>query len=152
MMTIDIEQDAEDTKFFSDLKLGPIVYFWKGDLGEDFTYVDLNIQSVENIENAYNLFKSFTPIAPLSMRFSTGCSIVRGKDHEYLYLMQSPSKSIECQNNVDIIDPMIGKIISYDIELFAAKQADTEVDNFTNLIEPEQSKQFNDLRFRWTYY
>ena len=147
IMSINVKPDAESTKFLSDLKLGPIVYFWKGDTGDDFPWIDLKIQSEEAIENAYNLIASFTPIAPLSMRNATGCSIVKGKDHEYLYLMQSPSKDSKSQNNVDIIDPMNGKSESHDIETFAKAQGNTRADDTANLIDPDRVKQIIMVNF-----
>ena len=148
MMVIEVKPDQEDTQFLSDLKLGPIVYLWKGDIGEDFMYVDLDLQSEEAIENAYNLIASFRPIAPLSMRVATGCSIVKGKDYEYLYLMQSASKDRMDQNKVDIIDPLTGLTESVDLELFAQDQGDTTNSvEVANLIDPERVQQIIMVNF-----
>ena len=147
IMPIQVKPDEKSTKFLSDLKLGPLVYFWKGDTGEDYCWTNFDIQGSAAIESAYNLIASFTPIAPLSMRVVSGCSIVRGKDHEYLYLMQSPSKDTKSQNKVDIIDPMTGMTESKDIELFAQEQGNTKADDVANLIDPDRVKQIIMVNF-----
>ena len=147
MMNFEVIPGEPSTKFLSDLKLGPIVYFWKGDTGDDFPWIDLKIQSEEAIENAYNLIASFTPIAPLSMRNATGCSIVKGKDHEYLYLMQSPSKDSKSQNMVEMVDPMSGMVESSDVESFAKAQGNTKIDSTANLIDPDRVKQIIMVNF-----
>ena len=147
ILQIEVKPEAPDTRFLADLKLGPLVYFWRADVGEDFTFHNLDLQSVEAIENAYNLIASFTPIAPLSMRVASGCSIVRGKTHEYLYLMQSPSKDSKSQNMVDIIDPMTGMTESKDVEIYAKEQGNTKADDVANLIDPDRVKQIIMVNF-----
>lgn len=52
------------------------------------------------------------------------CRIVKGKQHEYLYLMKSQLKDIKSQNMIDIIDPLTGMIETKDIEIFAKEQSD----------------------------
>ena len=82
---------------------------------------------------------SFTPIAPLSVRLVTGCSIVKGKDHNYLYLYQSYDK--KSNNFINIINPKEGKAESVDLEKFAKNQKNNKVDDITNLIDPDDVKQ-----------
>ncbi|KAK8884978.1 hypothetical protein M9Y10_044105 [Tritrichomonas musculus] len=141
LLMTEVKSGVQRTKFLSDLKLGPIVYIWQGDTGKTFKRFLFELQGTEAIQNAYNIIASFKPIAPLSMRAASGCSIVRGKDHEYLYLMQSPSKDVMDQNKVDIIDPTTGLTESVDVEDFAKKQGDTGTDKTEDLIEPDQVKQ-----------
>lgn len=133
------EVEYEDLKLFYDMKLGPIVYFWKGDTGEQFQWFELKIISEKAIENAFNVNRIFIPIEPNSMRVKTRCAIVKGKDHEYLYLkhMQQKDKSI----SAEIIDPMIGITEIIDTETFAKEQYRGSFDKTANLIDSDQVKQ-----------
>ena len=149
MMNFEVKPGDPSTKFLSDLKLGPIVYFWKQDIGDDFPWVEFKLQGLEAIQNAYNLIASFTPIAPLSMRNASACTIVRGKDHEYLYLMPSQSKDSKSQNMVQIVDPMTGMTEAKDVETFSKEQGNIKSGAVAtqDLIDPERVKQIIMVNF-----
>ncbi|KAK8890225.1 hypothetical protein M9Y10_034997 [Tritrichomonas musculus] len=71
--------------------------------------VIIDYLSDEDIEHAFDSYTAFKPILPMEMRDICTCSIVKGKDHEYLYIMPSQMKDSASIGKVDIIDPMTGK-------------------------------------------
>ena len=98
------KSDDPSASFLLKLNQPKVVYFWEGDTIDEYVYYTLeplDLSSNDDLEE--NGFLSFTPIAPLSIRVATGCSIVRGKDHNYFYISQSSEKGAANQNKVDII-------------------------------------------------
>ena len=66
ILEVEVDHNSPDEKFLCDLKLGPVVYFWRVDFGEEFKFIDNEL--VNNvIENAYKCNSLFTPIALLSV-------------------------------------------------------------------------------------
>ena len=111
-------------KFLENLFNKGTIYLWEGDYGKPFKYVNLkNRYSIKQLDQSYELFRQFTPILPLSIRISTSCSIVKGKDHNFLYLKQSSSKDSSSQNNVDIINPKTGICDSVNLTKFGKEQS-----------------------------
>ena len=142
IQTIDICNGSEKVQFLVSLKQGPRVYLWQGDSNKSINWIRFNVQGEEAIENSYKVFASFTPISPLSMRcISSGATIVKGKDHEYLFMNQNQSKERDHQNNVDIIDPFCGYVESFDVEEFAKFQGIMKDDETINLIDPDNVQQ-----------
>ncbi|KAK8896924.1 hypothetical protein M9Y10_014850 [Tritrichomonas musculus] len=145
MQCAEVKNEDEAVKFLSLLKQPKMVYFWKGDSGEDFTHFQLkNFDMNEYInknENENKSFASFTPIAPLSIRVVSGCSIVKGKEHNYLYISKAMSKGPESMNMVDIIDPVEGMATSVDVEKFAKLQGNDRIDDVSSLIDTDKVKQ-----------
>lgn len=122
IMNFDVNPNDSKTEFLEKLKVGPNVYFWKGDFdGEDFQFIDFQVTS-DDIENSFEKYETFTPKSPLSLYNKVVCEIVKGKDHEYLYLMQSALKVPDKQDYADILDPLKGKTDSINIELFAQNE------------------------------
>lgn len=70
------------------------------------------------------------------MRLMSACSIVKGKDHEYLFINIK-----EDEISAEIIDPMIGTTEIINIKSFAIEQHIKHFDNETNLIGSDQVKQ-----------
>lgn len=98
------KSDDPSASFLLKLNQPKVVYFWEGDTIDEYVYYTLeplDLSSNDDLEE--NGFLSFTPIAPLSIRVATGCSIVKGKDHNYFYISQSSEKGAANQNKVDII-------------------------------------------------
>ena len=136
LMTINLDPRAHPTKFLTKLNLGPVVYFWKIESAESAVSSDIKIKD-KDIENAYN-YSTFTPIDPLSIRVVIGCSIIKGKDHEFLYLSQSPIIDTDNQIIVEIINPLTGKIQSKDINKFAKEQGNTSSNQISNVDQIKQ--------------
>lgn len=147
MQVIEVDKDAEKQNFqyLTALNQPKIVYFWLGDTlnysTKDFKYIFIKSFIPRAIEDANKGFISFTPIAPLSIRFVTGCSIVKGKEHCYLYKSQSFIKGIDSQNDIDIIDPLKGYVETVDIEKFAQSQENYLMDSVTSLIDHDSIRQ-----------
>ncbi|KAK8889279.1 hypothetical protein M9Y10_034025 [Tritrichomonas musculus] len=139
-----IKEEDKSAPFFSNFKPGETIYYWKGDAGIDFAWLDFQIPIDDAIENLNYLFDDFSPKKPLSLKNVSGCSIVKGKDHEYLYIMKSYLKDSNANKNgnlVDIVNPMTGTIESKDIESFDISQERSQLEITTNLIIPDRVKQ-----------
>ena len=112
-------------------------YFREPDsnLSSDFKWYEFSIDEKKSLNNAYDLFDSFTPIAPLSVRSVTGCAIVKGKVHEYLFVAPSGD------SNVTIVDPKIGMLDKRNIDKFA-KDVNESEETYPaeDYIEPDQIK------------
>lgn len=85
IVEIDVDNKSKENEIFSELNLGPSFYLWRDKLAEEFEKADFERPS----SNDLNKEGVFTPIHPLLLRTATCCSIVKGKDHEYLFLTQS---------------------------------------------------------------
>ena len=125
---------------FKKLNLESPVYIFKGDLGDDFPLKEFSI-SFDDIENSFERFSTIAPIEPLSIYNQFGCAIIKGKDHEYLYIMNSPLKGEGVLDNADILDPINGLTESYNIEAFAKSQNDPETGEVTDIIDHDKVKQ-----------
>lgn len=145
LQTIEITPNiSEDMKFLTKLNLGRYAYVWTGDFGLDYNSAMMKEIEMCDIEKAYEKNMFFTPILPLSILDATGCSIVRGKKHNFLYLKQSCEKGTNNVNNVDIIDPMTGFVDSIDVYSFAKREKNslnTRQESFENVIDTEKIKQ-----------
>ena len=130
VILIDIDSNNKEYGFLSSLKLGPSVYFWSND---DFDFCDF-----QNDNHQCDIL--FSPIRPLSIKNSFSCSIVKGKDHEYLYLMPSCSKSFKNQELFSILDPIKGITEIKDVEIFAKEQNNEEKDG-SQLFDPDEINQ-----------
>ena len=141
--TVDLTPGKSDPnlQFLRNLRQPPITYFWKNDSGEGFNFVKAEPFDPKAIEDANKGFVSFTPLAPLSVRVIRGCTIIKGKDHTYLYVSDSASRDIKSQNMVNIFDPLTGKIQPYDLEKFAEDAGNGKAEEVANLIDPEQVQQ-----------
>lgn len=131
------EDDIEKSDFLSYLGLGQSnTYFWQADSDENFKWLDISFKKRDAIENAYNLIASFTPIAPLSVRLVTSSAIVKGVDHEYLFLQQSKD------NKIIVIDPMVGVVHEKDVEEFTKEVNTSEtLADSKNAIDLDKVKQ-----------
>lgn len=143
MLIVDLKAEKENpnAQFLVKLNQPSIAYFWKNDSGDPFNYVKTEKFEPKAIEDANKSFVSFTPLAPLSVRVVTGCTIIKGKDHSYLYVSDSALKGADMTNMVDIIDPNVGVASSVNIEDFARHAGDGTIEKVANLIDPEQVKQ-----------
>lgn len=119
---IDVNSNNKDTKFLSDLNLGPSVYLWMPDFNKAFTFKDLYLDYFDCIEQANDQIACYKPIKPLSIREFPECAVVQGKDQEYFYLGPSLSKSYRDQNMVDIIDPLKCMTLTVNVDEFAKEQ------------------------------
>ncbi|KAK8836810.1 hypothetical protein M9Y10_037332 [Tritrichomonas musculus] len=129
-----------NSQFLTKLKQPPITYFWTNDSGEEFNFVETEPFDPKAIEDANKGFVSFTPLAPLSVRVIRGCTIIKGKDHTYLYISDSASEDYN-KNMVNIYDPLTGKIQPYDLEKFSLDAGNGKSEEVANLIDPEQVQQ-----------
>lgn len=128
--------------YLNKLKQPRYVYIWRADeVGRKFKITEMKKPEQKDIEESFSKYVYFTPIAPLTIRVATGCSIVRGKDHNFLYLKESSDKDSSNQNSVDIIDPTSGFVDSKDLDEFSREQDDPFNHNNLNLIDPDQVKQ-----------
>ena len=121
---IEVSETKSDTKFLSDLNLGPSVYLWNADFNEKFTFHDLYLDyNAITVQIKQSIESTIIPIEPLSIRKFYTNTIVHGKDHEFLFLNQSLNKSYKYKNMIDIIDPLTCKTESKDIETFVKEQS-----------------------------
>lgn len=116
-------EDKKDMRSF-----GP--YFWTSDANENSNSSRLEFTDYTIILQLYDQINSIFLISPFSIHYAFECSIVRGKNHEYLYLMKSPLKDLNSQNYVQIIDPMTGLVETKELDQFSKEQ--NENDNFFN--------------------
>lgn len=132
--------DVTNKKFLTDLDLGPLAYIWLGDSDHDFNRFKIKVKGAGATMNAYGKSDPLKPIAPLSSLNNEECAIVKGKDHEFLYLERSPLKGdIKNINKIDIINPMTGLLESVDTCLFAKEQGESM--KMTEIIDPFDIKQ-----------
>lgn len=118
MVEIDADNESKENEVFSDFILGPSFYFWRENLEEKYENVDFKIPSFDD------LFKKgvFKPVHPFLLRTATFCSIVKGKNHEYLFLTQSLLKNNENQKKVCVLNPMNGMTEIVEIDSFVKSQ------------------------------
>ncbi|KAK8883269.1 hypothetical protein M9Y10_045920 [Tritrichomonas musculus] len=119
---IDMNSSNKNTKFLSDLNLGPSVYLWMPDFNENFTFKDIYLDYFYCIEKDKDQIAYYKPIKPLSIRVFPECAVVEGKEQEFFYLGPSLSKSHKDQNMVDIIDPLKCITRTVNIDEFAKEQ------------------------------
>ena len=132
--------EVANKKFLSDLNLGPLAYIWLGDSDHEFLRFKLRFKRLEAIQNIFGNSDSLKPIAPLTTLFRSECAIIKGKDHEFLYLTKSSlNGDIKKINYMDIIDPMTGQIESVDAGLFAKKQGENK--KLEDIVDPFDIKQ-----------
>lgn len=106
------------------LKNDSFSYFWLPDFQSmmcNFNFVPFEVD-IDKLNYSSNEKFLFHPISPLLMKTTKSCSIVSGKNHEFLFLMQSPLKDLKSQNKAKIIDPFTGQCETKDIEDFAREQ------------------------------
>lgn len=110
MNYIEFDPTINAPKWISDLKLNQSVYVWDGvKTGFDdknFIKFDPKIDNQKD-DKPFCL----SPISPFLMDKFTSCCIVKGKDHEYLYIMPSPMKVPSSQSKSVIINQMTGKVV-----------------------------------------
>ncbi|KAK8834967.1 hypothetical protein M9Y10_001600 [Tritrichomonas musculus] len=113
---------------------------WKPGIDNGFyTPAPINDITFDKIEKSYELFSSFTPVPPFSIRHDLGCSFIKGENHNYLFMMNTPIKNQTKNNLITIFDPMIGQIESVDLESFAKSQQHEDDDD--SFIDPSDVKQ-----------
>lgn len=132
--------EVANKKFLSDLNLGPFAYIWLGDSDQEFNRYKLRLKGSEAIQNVFGCSDSLKPVAPLSTLYRSECAIIKGKDHEFLYIAKSSlNGDIKKINYMDIIDPMTGLIESVDAGLFAKKQGENK--KIEDIVDPFDIKQ-----------
>lgn len=142
IQTIEITPNmSDDLKFLTKLNLGRYACLWTGDYGQEFHTGKMKEIGKADIARAYEKNAFFTPILPLSMLEATGCAIVRGEKHNYLYLKQSSDKGSVNGNQVDIINPMTGFVESVDVYSFAKKQENCGMGTYERVVDPNRIEQ-----------
>ena len=131
----------ERMSFLNKIKQGRYAYIWEDDAGDDSEYAFVSKMSQEDFDSRSKEANYFTPIAPLSILVANGCSIVRGKEHNFLYVRQSSEKSVRSQNDVDIIDPTSGFADSKDVYQFSKEQEDPNGTGRMSVIDASEIRQ-----------
>ena len=123
-------EENERLHFLQKLNQRPITYLWTNDAGDEF-----DLKTLQFNEGII----SFTPIPPFPARFITGPSIIRWKDHSFLYVSESSLKGTKNQTKVDIIDPLFGFGSTVELDDFCQQNFDLE--NSSELINPSEVQQ-----------
>lgn len=132
---IEVIPNNEFGKFLSHQKLGRFAYLCSDLYNyQSKTNSDFKIESTDSIEECSKTASTFTPISPFSIQNTTDCSIIKGKEHEFLYL--PPLKHTDKRYFANIIDPMTGLAKLTDIELFSKTEQIQKSDYKTDLIDP----------------
>ncbi|KAK8836431.1 hypothetical protein M9Y10_037686 [Tritrichomonas musculus] len=139
--TVTISSNSEENdslQFLRKLNQPLITYLWTNDAGDEFNFYKTEKFDLKALEFNEGIV-SLTPIPPFSARFVTGASIIRGKDHSFLYVSESSLKGTSNQTKVDIIDPFSGFGSTVDLEDFCQQNFDLE--NSSELINPSEVQQ-----------
>lgn len=116
-------------------------HFYNKDDKEEDPFFDIEIENIKYIDNAFNLESQFKIISPLSAPLIPDYSIIKGKECNYLYMMNE--KDTENGFKAKIYDPMTNECILKDITSFSYEQGNIEIENVMSICNQKEIIFFN---------
>lgn len=120
-----------------------VVTFWDPDFrGIDWVYFEYLNPTKEKIDEACENISSLNIILPMDLRKIRRSTLFRGDKGPWLFLNGTYGKQKGGEDNIDIINPLEGKIMSVDPEDFASKIVlNADGSSSFDIVDPKQISQ-----------